>query len=120
MENDIPSEHSGVVKAILVAEGENLQEGQAILVVEEAKAEAKPVEAKAAVAGKKVTAPLPGKVLEVCVKVGDTVKAGQKVAVLEAMKMENDIMAPADGVVATVNVAQGASVATDEVLVTLN
>ena len=107
MENDIPSEHAGVVKAILVAEGDTLQEGQAMLVVEEAKAEVKPVEAKAPVAGKKVAAPLPGKVLEVCVKVGDAVKAGQKVAVLEAMKMENDIPSEHSGVVKDIVVAEG-------------
>ena len=67
-----------------------------------------------------VKAPMPGTLIKVNVKVGDAVKKGDVLCVLEAMKMENDIMAPADGVVATVNVSQGASVATDEVLVTLN
>ena len=106
MENDIPSEHSGVVKQILVAEGDTLQEGQAILVVEDVKVEA-PKAPAAAVAGKKVSAPLPGKVLEICVKEGDTVKAGQKVAVLEGMKMENDIPSDYSGVVRQVLVAEG-------------
>ncbi len=63
---------------------------------------------------------MPGTIIKINVKAGDSVKKGDVLCVLEAMKMENDIMAPADGVVATVNVAQGASVATDEVLVTLN
>ena len=58
--------------------------------------------------------------IKVNVKVGDTVKKGDVLCVLEAMKMENDIMAPADGVVASVEAAQGSSVATDAVLVTLN
>ena len=67
-----------------------------------------------------VKAPMPGNLIKVNVKVGDAVKKGDVLCVLEAMKMENDIMAPADGVVASVEVAQGASVATDAVLVTLN
>ncbi|MBO5693108.1 MAG: hypothetical protein J6R74_04130 [Tidjanibacter sp.] len=106
MENDIPSEHTGVVKQILVAEGDTLQEGQAILVIEDAKVEA-PAAPAAPVAGKKVAAPLPGKVLEICVKVGDEIKSGQKVAVLEAMKMENDIPSEYSGVVRQILVAEG-------------
>ena len=68
----------------------------------------------------KVTAPMPGTILEIKVSVGQSVKKGDVICVLEAMKMENDIMAPADGVVASIEAAQGASVATDAVLVTLN
>lgn len=67
-----------------------------------------------------IKAPMPGTLIKVNVKAGDAVKKGDVLCVLEAMKMENDILAPADGVVATVEVAQGASVATDAVLVTLN
>ena len=67
-----------------------------------------------------VKAPMPGNLIKVNVKVGDAVKKGDVLCVLEAMKMENDIMAPQDGVVASVEAAQGASVATDAVLVTLN
>ena len=67
-----------------------------------------------------VDAPMPGTVLKVNVKVGDTVTEGQAVAVLEAMKMENEIAAPASGVVASVNVSQGATVNTGDVLITLN
>ena len=67
-----------------------------------------------------MNAPMPGTIVRVNVKPGDAVKKGDVLAVLEAMKMENDICSPADGTVATVAVSQGASVATDEVLVTLN
>ena len=67
-----------------------------------------------------VKAPMPGNIMKVNCKVGASVKKGDVLIVLEAMKMENDICAPADGVVASVEVAQGASVETDALLVTLN
>ncbi len=65
-------------------------------------------------------APMPGNIIKVNVKVGDAVKKGDVLCVLEAMKMENDIMAPADGTVATVSAVAGQSVQTDAVLVSLN
>ncbi len=68
----------------------------------------------------KIEAPMPGNVLKVNVKVGDTVAEGQAVAVLEAMKMENDIVAPSAGTVASVNVSVGDAIDTGAVLVTLN
>ena len=67
-----------------------------------------------------VKAPMPGNIMKVNCKVGASVKKGEVLMVLEAMKMENDICAPQDGVVASVEVAQGASVETDALLVTLN
>ena len=67
-----------------------------------------------------VKAPMPGNIMKVNVKAGDSVKKGDVLVVLEAMKMENDVCAPTDGVVATVDVNQGATVETDAVLVTLN
>ena len=67
-----------------------------------------------------VKAPMPGNIMKVNVKVGDAVKKGDVLCVLEAMKMENEIFAPADGTVASVEVSQGATVATDAILVTLN
>ena len=73
----------------------------------------------APVAGTAVKAPMPGSIVRVNVKVGDAVKKGDVLLVLEAMKMENDVCAPADGTVKAVHVAQGASVATDEALVTI-
>ena len=54
-----------------------------------------------------VTAPMPGNILDVKVKAGDSVKAGDTLLILEAMKMENEISAPQDGTIASVNVAQG-------------
>lgn len=60
--------------------------------------------------GKAVESPLPGVIIEVSVKVGDAVKAGQKVAVIEAMKMENEIQTPAAGTVTAVLVNKGDSV----------
>ena len=67
-----------------------------------------------------VKAPMPGNIMKVNVKAGDSIKKGDVLVVLEAMKMENDICAPSDGTVATVEVSQGATVETDACLVTLN
>ena len=58
----------------------------------------------------KVVSPLPGVIIEVSVKEGQAVKAGQKVAVLEAMKMENEISAPRDGTVTAILVQKGDSI----------
>ncbi len=69
--------------------------------------------------GETVTAPLPGVIVDVKVKVGDSVKAGQTVAVLEAMKMENEIEAPTDGTVTAVNAAKGDSVLEGAAIVTI-
>lgn len=66
-----------------------------------------------------VTAPMPGVILDVLVKVGDQVKAGDTVVKLEAMKMENDIKASLSGVVAEVLVSKGANVTVGEVLVAI-
>lgn len=75
--------------------------------------------AKPAGEGKPVTSPLPGVIIEVSVKEGDTVAAGQKVAVLEAMKMENEIQADRAGVVTKINVSKGDSVLEGAAIVTI-
>lgn len=70
-------------------------------------------------AGKPVTSPLPGVIIEVSVKVGDAVKAGQQVAVLEAMKMENAIEADHAGTVTAIHVNKGDSVLEGAPIVTV-
>ena len=77
-----------------------------------------PVAAPVAVAAgaTKVTAPMPGTILGVNVKEGEVVKAGQTVFVLEAMKMESDIVAPVAGTVSGIGVAKGASVSAGDLL----
>ncbi len=74
----------------------------------------------AASAGGTIAAPMPGTVLQVAVGIGDTVTKGQTLLVLEAMKMENEIMAPADGIVKELNVTQGVSVNAGDILVVLS
>ena len=75
--------------------------------------------AKPAGEGKAVTSPLPGVIIEVSVKEGDTVAAGQKVAVLEAMKMEIEIQAEKAGVVTKIHVSKGDSVLEGASIVTI-
>ena len=70
-------------------------------------------------AGEAVTAPMPGNILKVNVNVGDKVKEGQCLVVLEAMKMENEIMAPKDATVTQVVVSKGSTVDTGAPLVVL-
>lgn len=70
--------------------------------------------------GGTITAPIPGTVLRIDVAKGASVTKGQTLLVLEAMKMENDILAPQDGRVEELQVAQGASVNTGDVLIVLS
>jgi glutaconyl-CoA decarboxylase len=69
--------------------------------------------------GTQVNAPMPGNILDVKVSVGDTVAEGDVLMILEAMKMENEILAPAAGKVVAVQVAKGASVNSGDVLAVL-
>ncbi|MEF9992421.1 MAG: biotin/lipoyl-containing protein [Romboutsia sp.] len=66
-----------------------------------------------------VNAPMPGTIFDVKVNVGQQVKKGDVLLILEAMKMENEIMAPHDGVVSHISVSKGASVSSGDALVTL-
>ena len=75
-----------------------------------AAAPAAPAPAAAPTGGEQVTSPMPGTILAVNVAVGDTVKRGQVLMILEAMKMENEIMCPCDGKIASVNTSRGSSV----------
>lgn len=72
-----------------------------------------------ALTGELISAPMPGNILDVRVKAGDTVKAGQIMIILEAMKMENEILAPRDGTVAQVAVSKGNTVNTGDSLLSL-
>ena len=66
-----------------------------------------------------VKAPMPGNILDVKVKAGASVKAGDVLVILEAMKMENEIMAPCDGTVTSVSVTKGAAVESGALLCTI-
>lgn len=82
-----------------------------------------PAPAAAPAGGKgsiEVTSPMPGKILDVKAKVGDSVSRGQVILILEAMKMENEVVAPEDGTIASIDVAAGAMVESGDVLATLN
>ncbi|MCH5278976.1 MAG: biotin/lipoyl-binding protein [Christensenellaceae bacterium] len=85
-------------------------------------AAAKPASAAPSLSGseKTINAPMPGNILSVNVKPGDSFRSGQVLLVLEAMKMENEIMAPHDGKVVAVNVQKGASVNTGDMLIAYN
>lgn len=72
--------------------------------------------AASATDGTPVKAPMPGTIIAVKKNAGEAVKAGDVVVVLEAMKMENDIVAPCDGTVKAIVAAKGASVNTDDVI----
>lgn len=72
----------------------------------------------ASASGEAVTAPMPGNILAVNVAAGDAVKKGQVLMILEAMKMENEIMCPHDGTIASVAVTKGATVESGSVLCT--
>ncbi len=97
--------------------------------VEEVKGGAAPAAAPAAPApaaapapsgaGEQITSPMPGTILDVKVSAGQAVKSGDVLMILEAMKMENEIMAPKDGTVTAVSVQKGASVESGTLLCTI-
>ncbi len=79
-----------------------------------------PAPAAAPAGGKSIVSPLPGVIISVDVKEGQAVKRGQKVAVIEAMKMENEILAEFDGTVTAIHVSKGDSVLEDAKIVTIS
>ena len=80
---------------------------------------AAPAAPAASGAGESITSPMPGNILAVNVAAGDMVKKGQVLMILEAMKMENEIMAPRDGKVTAVAVTKGAAVESGALLCTI-
>ena len=81
---------------------------------------AAPKAAAGAAGAVSVKAPMPGNILDVKVAAGASVKAGDVLVILEAMKMENEIVAPQDGTVASINVNKGDTVNSGDVLVSMN
>ena len=132
MENNIAAQADGIVRSIMVSADQSILQGDALLDFESTEVEAAPAPApkpvaktapapkaapapvpaapKAAAGANSLTSPLPGNVISVGVAVGDTVKRGQTVLVMESMKMENNIPAPRDGKVTAIHVAAGKSV----------
>ena len=115
---------NGVTYEVLVEETDSAAAPTAPAAAPKAAAPKAPAAApKAAPSGAqgsiKVTAPMPGTILKMNVKVGDTIKANDLVCVLEAMKMENEIFAKEGGVVKTVDAPQGSSVNSGDTIITL-
>ena len=109
-------------KAMLLSEYEAIAPAPAAAAPAAAPAAAAPAAPAAPVvtgAGEAVSAPMPGNILKVNVKAGDAVKSGTVLVVLEAMKMENEIMAPKDGTVTQVLVSKGSTVDTGAPLVVI-
>lgn len=84
-----------------------------------APAPAAPAAAAVTAAGTPVTAPLPGNVQQIKVSEGQAVKAGDLLVIIEAMKMENEVLAPSDGTVKQIVVSKGAVVATGDTLLVI-
>ena len=80
---------------------------------------ATPAPAAAPAGGSSISAPMPGTVLDIKVAVGDAVNSGDVLLILEAMKMENEIMAPGAGKIVSINTTKGASVNSGDVLIVI-
>ena len=112
---------TGNVYNVTVEEGTTAGVVQAPVAAPKAAPAAPKAAAPAAGAGAvKVTASVPGKVYKVEASVGQAVKKGDSIVILEAMKMEIPVVAPQDGTVASIDVAAGAAVESGDVLATLN
>lgn len=81
--------------------------------------EAAPAPQAVSASGTQIVAPMPGSIININVSAGQAVKAGDVLIILEAMKMENDITAPCDGVVKQVVTSKGATVNTDDILLVI-
>ena len=138
MENEIYAPCAGTVSAVPVAKGSTVNTGDLLVAIGGTVVAAAPAPAAAPVAapvaapapaapaapavtaaGEAVKAPMPGNILKVNVSAGQAVKEGDVLVVLEAMKMENEIMAPKAGTVTQVLVQKGSTVNTDAPLVVI-
>ena len=127
MENEIYAPCSGTVTAIPVSKGSTVDTGALLVAIGGTVVAAAPAPVAAPAAGgvsvtggESVKAPMTGNILKVNVTVGQTVKEGDLLVVLEAMKMENEIFAPKNGTVAQVLVSKGSTVDTGATMVVLN
>lgn len=111
---------NGNVYEVTVEEGTTGGSTPAAAAPKAAAPKAAPAVKSAGTGAVKVTAPMPGKIVKINAAVGQAVKKGDVLVVLEAMKMENEIQAPQDGTVASVDTSAGASVESGDVLVSLN
>jgi biotin carboxyl carrier protein len=80
----------------------------------------KPAAKRAPEDGEKINCPMPGTIVNIAVKEGDSIKKGDLLFVLEAMKMENEIVSPVSGTVASIQVSRGQSVNTDDLLAVIS
>ena len=87
--------------------------------VKETKVEETKPAASTSAGGQNILAPIGGKIIDFQVKVGDTVKKGQTVAIIEAMKLENEVASEFEGTVKEIKVAKGAIVQNQEVIIVL-
>ena len=114
---------NGNVYNVTVEEGSAQAPSQAPVSAPQAPVKAAPAAKKPASSGAKgsvtIVSPMPGKILGVKAKAGDKVTRGQVVLVLEAMKMENEIVAPQDGTIVSIDTSEGAAVEAGAVLATM-
>ena len=111
---------NGVAYDVTVEEGTDRQAPVAPVAAPIIKPAAAPVAAPTSNGAVKISSPMPGKILSVKSKAGASVKKGDIILVLEAMKMENEIVAPQDGTIAGINVTAGQEVEAGAVLATMN
>ncbi|MCH5214901.1 MAG: biotin/lipoyl-binding protein [Muribaculaceae bacterium] len=119
MENNLEADKGGVVKRILVADGDVMATDQPIIefVGEGAAAPAAAPAGEVKADGPIMKAPMGGTVLELKVKAGDTVKAGDVLLTYEAMKMENNLISERDGVIGKILIEEGEVMATDQPII---